>query len=79
MSREIVTEISGQVVIDLCERLGIDPKLVHKIEIKPRSIMIVHAYRSGESGKFVISDPGPERDALRQVTDVAIRWGGVDA
>jgi hypothetical protein len=75
---EIATEISGQEVIDLCEKLGVDHKLVHRIEILPRSIMIVHSFRRGESGKgLIISDPGPNRDALQQVTDVAIRWSGL--
>lgn len=72
----VITEISGQVVIDLCNELGVDHRDVYSIEISPRSMLVVHEFRRSDPDKgLVLSDP--PREPLRRHTDVAIRWSGV--
>lgn len=67
---EIVTEVPGQVIIDLCEKLGIDHENVFRIEIEPRGLIVTHAFRRNEAGKMVVG----ATDLLRQSTDIKIRW-----
>jgi hypothetical protein len=67
---EIPTEVSGQLIRDLCEKLGLDHNEVYRIEIQPSGLVITHTFRRNESGHMVIGIDEP----LSQVTHIKIRW-----
>lgn len=73
---EVVKAISGKVIRDLCEKLGVNADDVQQIEINPRSVVIIHEARRGEKGLLFRGD---RSDVLRRITDVRIDWEAGDA
>lgn len=67
--------IPGDEIRELCEKLGVAPENVHRIEIEPRSVLIVHEVRRGDHGMFLRGD---RSDALRRITEIRIDWSAGD-
>lgn len=68
---KIPIEVSGKLIADLCEALGLDLNDVYKIEIEPHGLIVTHTVRRNNAGKTLVG----VSDVLRQRTDIKISWG----